>query len=196
MSETMIPPGATVLTATTPVETEESWTNHAVGRVWITLPDGREKVTRAIHGGRTFYILPSDRRRFSASVADPLKDPFRNGTFGMNGDLTVFGSERERQELLSSPNTLTPDQMVELAKADAPTFEERLASITNPVTVKALLDASVSVEASAARTTAIEARLNALRPIVAQEGDPDLDDGTDEEPARRTRPIRSSASVG
>lgn len=140
----------------------ETWKNVTAGTVFIRRLDHRGELTRdeQIDPGKTFHVTPEERRINSEIAASEHLDFFRNGQFT---PVRLLDDSEEARELANNPNVMSETDMKTLVKATASAFEQKLATITNPVTLERLLNVAHELDVSMKRGDMIKAHLAQAR---------------------------------
>lgn len=143
-------------------EKRETWRNGSKSTFYIRVlgPDGRPDV-KPIVGLRTFHVTPEERRMNSLETAVAANDPFHNGTFTA---LEVIDDDVDAERIKNNPNNLGDSELSALLAGPFGELDSRLATITNPILVRRLLELAEdpAKEISAAKVAAVKTRLSAV----------------------------------
>lgn len=153
-------------------QAQEIWKNATEAQV-VIVKHGPNGTTRheLVIGGRTF-TLSTDERRMNQNLAyDPVQDIFSNGMLQ-----PVKLPEEASEEVLGNPNHIGDDELPKFFKLHYRTFNKRLDEITNTAVLHRLLNIGPGHDATVRQMEQIQARLDALNPIL-KKGEPLDDDG-------------------
>lgn len=144
----------------------ETWKNVMEGTVMVRRLDHRGELTRVdtIQSGKTLHLTPEERRLNSEQAADPDLDFFRNG---MMTPLRLLDDSEEARELANNPNVMSESDMKALFKVHPKTFDAKIRTIGNPVTLERMLSLAHDEDATIKRVEMIKARLAEVSPSLA-----------------------------
>lgn len=155
-------------TKTRVVETfQETWQNSTAGRVVIEkFSETGALIAVMIAGNKRFTLSAQERRVNQEKAASAEQDVFQNGILQ---PVTLDEGEPDAAKLLSNPNVLNADAQRALFEMSADEFADRLAKITHVAVLNRLLEVAVELDVSMSRYRMVEARLDAVAPLLATE---------------------------
>jgi hypothetical protein len=158
----------TTTTARPSAPTQETWRNFTRGTIGVRRLDHRGELTgyELVRAGYRLHILPEERRLNQEKVADPTQDPFTNGMFVPE---RLDDSDPDTAALLANPNIVSDDEMPKLVRGAAKAMVDRIAQITNLLTLERILQAAMAdPDVKLRRVEAIKARIAEVRTDVTQ----------------------------
>jgi len=148
----------------------EAWKNATRSTVVLKKIDrSGNLIDEVIRGGRTFNLTP-DERRLNQEIASTDKlDMFQNGLLS---PVRLIEGATDVEKFKETPNHISEDEMAALITGQSQkAFTERVTAITNPVTLKRMLEIAESdeVDATVKRAKFLSERLNELSPSLYTE---------------------------
>lgn len=149
----------------------ETWKNATRSTVVLRRFDRTGKLTdEVVRGGSVFHITPDERRLNQEIAASDDLDMFQNGLLA---PVKLIESAEDVEQFKSNPNHMSEDDMLALLQSrSAKAFQERVSNITNPVTLKRLLEMAAQSDEANATVKQVEfvtARLQEVSPSLYTE---------------------------
>lgn len=144
--------------------TNETWKNATRGKVVVLKYDLRGNlIHELVHGNGTFTLSREERLLNMDRAANDGLDVFKNGTLV---PVRLIDGTEDAAEIASNPNLLTEDDMRGLFKAHWKTFEAKVQSISNPLTLSRLLALAEDEDTGATikQQKTVKARLEEVQP--------------------------------
>jgi hypothetical protein len=164
----------------------ETWENSTAGRVVIKKFNQQGAlVDEMINGHRRFHVTPQERRINQEQAATEAQDVFQNG---ICQPIHLSEEEPDAQKLLSNPNVMNEAAMRALFKAKPEAFQSRLEQITHVAVLNRLLEVAVELDVSLTQYGAIQARLDAVAPLLSTEIATAAVDAAEGRPSRPVTP--------
>mgnify|MGYP001544259334 CR=1 FL=1 len=130
-----------------PLDPVETWQNVTKGLVVIKKFSHQGGVRgELIQAGRKFAITSAERRLNQEIAASDELDIFSNGIVQ---PVNIPENVQERDEIVSSPNHLSEDELAGFFKLHPKTYEKKVYEINNPMTIQYLIDLAESPDVSA-----------------------------------------------
>lgn len=150
----------------------ESWKNATRSTVILKKIDRHGNIIdEVIRGGRSFSLTPDERRLNQEIAASDDLDMFQNGLLS---PVKLIEGATDVETLKGNPNHISEEEMAELITANEQTkFVERVEAISNPVTLRRMLEIAESdeVDGTVKQARIITERLHALAPAMYTEVD-------------------------
>jgi len=148
----------------------ETWKNATRSTVVLKRFDRAGRLTDdVIRGGQTFHITPDERRLNQEIAATDDLDMFQNGLLA---PVKLIETAEDVEQFKSNPNHMSEDDMLALLQSrSAKAFRDRVSEITNPVTLKRLLEMAQTEEANATvkQVEFVSSRLQEVSPSLYTE---------------------------
>lgn len=144
----------------------ETWKNNGAGTIVIKKYNqlGQLDEERVI-GGRSVQVTPHERRINQEMAADESLDVFING---MLTPVRLIDSEDDTAELKANANAMSEPAMKALFKSQIKTFTAKVNEISNPITLRRLLEVAEELDASLRQAGVIRARIEEVTPSVTE----------------------------
>lgn len=139
---------------------KETWENPTGIHIYVKSLDSRGNIIHqyARPKGGKIFLTKEEREMNHDSAANSDLDNFLNGNLV---PIRLLDGDEDTAALQNNPNILSDSEIKALFKGHHATFAKRLKEISNPLTVRRLLDAAKEddVNASYKQVEAIQARL-------------------------------------
>lgn len=133
---------------------KESWKNLSHQPAVVPSVNFRGETSQAIiQPGAVFKVSVEERQMYQAKAAyDESLDKFMNGTFE---PVKLIETAEDYAEIADSPERHSEDDLKALLKGQTTTVRKRLAEISNPVTVKRLIELAEEMDLSQSKMDAL-----------------------------------------
>lgn len=146
----------------------ETWRNVTEGTVWLQRFNRKgELQDELIVGPRTFHITPAERRLNQEMAADETLDHFSNGVFV---PVKLLEGDEDNETIQTNPNHIGEADMKALLNTKQwKAFQSKVGEISNPITLRRLLEIARAEDATIKQVELIQGRLKTVAPSLASE---------------------------
>lgn len=140
---------------------QEIWINAIAGRIQVRKFDARGQLGAELVGsGRKVFLTPEERQINQELAASHDLDVFANGA--LQPVKLLDGAD---EAAIVTPNHISEDDMRSLFSEQWKKFDARIAQISNPATLKRLLELAEEVDAKVRQVDVIRQRLDEVEPV-------------------------------
>lgn len=149
----------------------ELWENATDSQVWLKRFGLQgQLVDEVVNGRKRVHLKPAERRINQTMAAEDNLDFFKNG---MLMPVKLIETTEDVEELKSYPNHLSESEMKAFLnnKKAVKAFNDRVAQIDNPITLRKFIEVAESeeVDATTRQVRVLEARLDEVDPQYVSE---------------------------